>query len=227
MAVVDKKRVIEHIAGWVSGYCAKYSIQNTFAEFDASPQACVVAEILQRSHSFFRPLVFGERPEIKHLYRQFFEDGPNPTYLPLSNIKYKEFEIKEFADHESGITLGLLTKDCISLDRQFKKSRQDCHDLYPIADLYMSEVYEIYNFITNSDKTVSSRQSITEWALREDLRNGVITGPTPLQKHKSWFTFTITQKEELVRLYNREAKTNHKEFHAPICLVRSEKNLVI
>ena len=92
------------------------------------------------------------------------------------------------------------------VDRYFDKHDSSA-DLYPLLDLYRSEVIEPLGLGTYDKYSAEG-----EYIDRENEKNGIITSDDPPNKHKSWYKYTKDQKILIAKMHAREKATRHKDL---------------
>lgn len=145
-----------------------------------------------------------------------------------------------YAYATNGIIVGTRNRSESNIIRHYHKYGDGCADLAPIADLYKSEVYELFEYLTrnsdgympqpaldifnakpatdlwgpNSDVTDEVELGLTydeiEWADREDQISKIISSEKDPTKTPMWFAYSLRQKEIIAKLHQLEKSTRHK-----------------
>lgn len=161
-----------------------------------------------------------------------------------------------YAYSTQGIVVGTRNRSENNIVRHFHKYGDGCIDIAPIADLFKSEVYQLFEYLTKSNDimpqaaldiwhtppatdlwgpdvglTDEAELGVTyseiEWADRENLRSNIISSDDDPTKFKTWFGYTLRQKEIIAKLHQLEKLTRHKVNPAlPICAIRPEKSII-
>lgn len=148
-----------------------------------------------------------------------------------------------FANVTNGLIIGSSCKSEIHLSRSYHKYGNRCADLMPIADLFKSEVYELfvhsardendhYPAVAKEIFNLSLKESdITydelEWADRENdrtsssLEEGIVESNEDPAMNEEFFRYTSRQQQVLAKLNQIEKATQHKTLNAPYPVLRN------
>ena len=205
MTVLNSEKLIKHIQHWLDDYIKENHKKNLIIFDDNSPGALFTIHICNQI-TRARTLV----------------ENPHPGELAWEPSE----RLIETADSKNGLIVGTLTRNEGHLLRKYHKYGKGACDIFPIADLYHSEIVDILDFLNIPnifDEKIDEilTYSDVEWADRENERSGIIEkDEDPKNKSSGWFRFTLKQKEIISRLHQIEKRTRHKRITAPICKVR-------
>lgn len=161
--------------------------------------------------------------------------------------------ISSIANILNSSVLSSFDKNKINFVRSFNKLN-DFSDLYPLGDLYKSEILELYKYLVNrmpvqqfpitkeiiNQKSSDEEMGLTftqeelEWADREDNKSscfngvGIIKYEGSPSNHLSrfWIGYNARQKEIISKLNRIEKEIKHKEPHLNICKLRNIDSLI-
>lgn len=142
-------------------------------------------------------------------------------------IGHKEDSIFDLADINNSLIVSSLDKTRGVITKKFHKYN-DAADIYPILDLYYSEVIELIDriFPENEFNKKYPDHELIEWVDREDLKTGIVSSNESPTNNKMWFKYTIPQKEMIAKLHQREKLTRHKRIAGrPFCEIRNMKEV--
>ena len=146
--------------------------------------------------------------------------------LVLCNLEEDVYDATKFAEVTNGLVAGILNRCDISLLRAYHKYGLALADIFPLADLYYSELVELVAHV-GAENTAAPpifraglNYSLLEWADRENNYSKIIFNEEMPNKVKFWFRYTKPQKEIVSYLHQTEKRTRHKQIHAPVCDVR-------
>jgi hypothetical protein len=143
----------------------------------------------------------------------------NAAYsLVLSSVS----DIAQEASSNYSIIVSPIERTYGYLTREYKKHRSGPRDIFPLYELYMSEIRQIARVLEVSVDVPSAEEMLAEWAIRENDKNGIIEdGASPVVT-KNWYRYTIEQKQAISHAHQREKKTRHKIIKEPFCPLRSD-----
>lgn len=146
-------------------------------------------------------------------------------------------DIVGLAETYNGLIINPISRNEQNLIRTYHKYHDAC-DLKPFADLYFSEILQLYDFLQDFKSTNNNANTTNipgsrftwdniEWIDRDDQRSGIITKTEDPTKHSSYFTYTLPQKNIICGVHERYKSTQHKiDNHTPICKLRNIPGLV-
>ena len=147
-------------------------------------------------------------------YRIYSNDN-SLTFVhhPLNVVKDWNFMDKNDKRIFESMVLDLNSKDdCLIIDTSTLNDRLKPKYTFtnryiaPFAHLYRSEIAEISGAepVINAD----------EFILREDDRNGIVTGPTPPPQHKEWIRYSSEQKTTIAAWWSWNQQNKQPARHA-------------
>lgn len=153
-----------------------------------------------------------------------------PTYTVEESCEtFNKFAITaEKANRLDCLIVGVLSREEI-LARSYKKYSTGLADIFPLGELYHSEIVQLYNYLCNkTDKFEPPiirdlSAVIIEWADKENRKNNIIYATEPPNSSRVWFRYTIPQKEALSKLHQFEKLTQHKKLSGLIYPARSSE----
>lgn len=177
-------------------------------------------KILEHISSWIR--YYADEHNVKHLIIDGVENYDN--YILTKRLCEKSnIDITESPSSDRFVVVGAINKSHI-FSRDYDKHTTGDADIYPIADLYHSEVHELLDylnesyFITELSPSIHLTYEDIEWLCRENIKKNIITLETRPQEYKRWYTYTKHQKEIISRMHQREKTTRHKSLeHRPAC----------
>lgn len=146
-----------------------------------------------------------------------------------------------FTAHATGgIIIGTGNRSEDRITRYFQKFGDGCVDFCPIADLWKSEVYDLFKFLAEEatgtmgpgskaiydakptadlwgadsgqedEKELGITYDEIEWADREDVKTPLIFRETPPNVETKFAQYTERQQEVLMKLWKMEKVSRHK-----------------
>lgn len=139
------------------------------------------------------------------------------------------------AEESDGIVLGNVDKTFGEVNREYSKVGQGLCDVFPIYDLFYSELKQIAdghiqakfeeNVSPGDGESDYEYVSLFEWALRNPEVYGLITDPKVILPQSSgWFRYTIQQRTVIAFLHNRNKSTYHKRILRPYPVILTENH---
>lgn len=148
-----------------------------------------------------------------------------------------------------GIIVGTGNRSEDNLIRYYNKFGDGAVDISPIADLYKSEVFQLFKYLTSGEDIKESAQNIydatpsadlwgienpqtdeeelgitydeIEWVDRENIKNQIISEVTDPVRHKAWGRYTGRQKQIIAKIHQMEKMSKHKlNPNIPTCRLR-------
>jgi len=113
------------------------------------------------------------------------------------------------AHQDTHLIASSLEKNRAAMYRTYDKYGIYTGDIYPLADMYMSEL-EALALETDDFAVGSPSFDDLEWATKKLEKIG------EPYSHPHWFSYTKHQKELLSLVYQIEQKTRYKKITAPI-----------
>jgi len=190
------------------------------------PCLAVVPEGYTPEHSKLN--IVGYRvPDIQY---SSFDLKVDPNIVPDEEFSIKPWEenvkyavMSQVASGCNGVIVSSVTRELLFC-RAYHKGCLG--DLLPFADLFMSEVLQLYPAVGEHSGTDEFTIEELEWACRENDVTSIIESSSDPAKHRSWGRFTLRQRQVAARLNQIEKLTRHKITHAPICELRNTPGLV-
>ena len=166
-------------------------------------------------------------PDIQH---SSFDLKVDPKIVPDRTFTLSSWEervkyavIDQIASVCSGVIVGSVTRELLFC-RAYHKGCAG--DLLPFADLFLSEILQLYPDVGEHPGTDEFTIEELEWACRENDATNIIESSSDPAKHRSWGRFTLRQRQVVARLNQIEKLTRHKITQAPICELRNTPGLV-
>jgi len=115
-----------------------------------------------------------------------------------------------YADVNNGLLIGSLNRND-RLNRTYGKWNEGRADLFPIYDLYLSEINQLLRLHGLGDccREMTSEDEMVEYL--DSQHSDIILADEMPNKNKMWFRYTLPQKEYIAKLHAREKKTRHKQ----------------
>lgn len=128
---------------------------------------------------------------------------------------------------DNGLIVGSINRNKM-LSRHYHKYFDALADIFPIADLFESEVRELVSKldIHLSEQPSCRPQSIEldfdelEWGDRENQKYNIIERPQRPETFEKHYKYSKRQREIISLMWQREKKTRHKALARPMCEVR-------
>ena len=196
--ILNEEKVIQVIADFLSDYINSTPLKNFWIRYHIKPnddlliKACEKAREKCGADTYLRSM-----PDRMH--NVFLKGGFSST----SECKQYDFAKDEFPkDIDLCLVVSPLCRNDGLIRRSFEKHKPS--DVYPLLDLYSSEVCQILGseFIDDG----------LEFIDRENTKNGIITSDVSPLKHKDWFKYTKSQKVLIAEMHAREKATRHKDL---------------
>lgn len=134
----------------------------------------------------------------------------------------------DISETQRGLIIGTLNRNEAELIRRYHKYREGIGDIFPIADLFYSEILELLKGDFDKDPKIDDilLHSEVEWGDRENCKSGIIINEKEPKTCRGWFRYTLRQKEILSRMHQIEKRTRHKKISAPTFRIRSVEGLI-
>lgn len=196
----------------------------------------------QKIHSFIKNWILdyttknGKKtliiPEPYNLSSEFLEKLCSELTLNIIKVKPEcpletAYDISKFsalfvlhANKNNGLILSPLTRTRIKYIRSFHKHCEDLADLFPLGDLFDSEIDQLMEKEINNKLYADLTANEVEWADRENGKNFIIVNETKPNISPFWYGYTARQKTIISRIYQIHKLTKHKKILRPICLLR-------
>ena len=207
MTVVDTANLTRIAAEWIANYCKSNSKQSLVIGFNYSCDTFVAIKFCLEAKKIYNisVIVVGSNCDI---------EGP-VEYEESKPLPEREFYLKlaDVAGRRNGIIVGLVNKTYGELGRYYDKFGRGAADIFPLLDLYLSEVDEL-----SGEKLIIDKEAEDlEWCSRNNsnqLRGkiGFITNEEPPNHRSDWGLLTVRQKEIVAKLHQREKITRHKDI---------------
>jgi len=126
---------------------------------------------------------------------------------------YKDYF--NFVDANNGVAVSLMSREEINITRDYHKRTDGNMDLYPFGDLFLSEILDLAKYLN-----IKSEPTDTKWYSFKDIedmdfinkRTNIIFDESQPSSYKEWYSFTLPQKEMIIKLHHREKQTRHKKI---------------
>jgi NAD+ synthase len=140
----------------------------------------------------------------------------------------------------NGLIIGSRSKNEL-LYRNYNKYGAGNADIFPLLDLYKSEIYELFEYVASpmcygaiylldraKNKVFNDITDLeVEWADSENIRTGIITSDISPDKQRDWQRYTLRQRQIIARLHQLEKLSRHKvNTNLPYCNIRKIDGLV-
>src|SRR5690606_10821192 len=115
----------------------------------------------------------------------------------------------KFFENEDCLIISSLCRTSGLVQRLFHKHNNSA-DIYPLLDLYYSEVLEIYKHLNKPDSLIKEEfkeyenHEMLEFCDRENLKNQIISSDILPHKNEKWFRYTSEQKKAIAELHQLE-----------------------
>jgi len=210
--------LIEHVASWLAKYMEESGRKVFIVNYNGARSDALVLKVCSEATSIKKGL------STICLYQDFFpKEFMGRSYkidIPvIPNITGTEYMIaNKWADDKDGVVIGSVDKTFGKYKRTYTKIEYSLCDIFPLYDLYYSEIIHLTDFIWPDAKWRDAEvddYKMLEFCVRAENSFGIITSTNPPHKHEMWHTFTGTQKKFVAECQQREKKTRHKELRKP------------
>lgn len=230
MAVINQKDLCKHICDWIQDYTLKNNKKSLIVGLHNEPPwpnndpGCFLIAYLCSKLS----INLFVRSQYHNVEQDKLIETIGIQYYNTTSLDHFRFaaNLVEEADYRNGLVVGSINKSAM-LTRHYGKYTHALADIFPIADLYESEVRSIVYSIVGDINTPNTISNLLldydeiEWADKENNKTNIITRDTRPQDDKYWYKYTVRQKEIISRIYQIEKKTRHKSINnKPICIAR-------
>lgn len=221
--IINPSAIISHISNWITNYIVSNGIK------------IIIVDINNSIESFLVYKLAANATEIIGGKLKLIAVTENIQYIQLANennIQCIYGIIRNIADiNENSIVLGNIEKTYGLYNRCYNKNKELTADIFPIFDLYYSEIKDLIEFINpellkNLNVREYSDYSLNEWAIKQENKYGIICDDKLPHQHTLWYSFAMKQKEIIAQLHQREKKTRHKINTRPYCKVRSLEKFI-
>lgn len=185
----DKEKTIQTIKDWICDYAEKNGKSTLIVIDDSSNGFELLKKVCLSQTKFKFEIPSQECIATKYLY----------TLLTL-------------AKNTNGIILSTLNKTQFNLIRAFQKYGTHNMDIFPLIDLYESEISSLLGVTQYNTKHMDFFILDIEWAQEENKKYGIIENDELPQHTSNWFKYTLPQKELISKLHQREKQTRHKNI---------------
>jgi NH3-dependent NAD+ synthetase len=187
------------------------------------------------------------RNEYRDDYHYYTGDKANPTVYFNEDKARKGLAtcsvlpvLSTVATGFNGLIVGSRSKNDL-LYRTYNKYGAGNADIFPLADLYKSEIVELFEYTTaplcygatyildkEKNKIFNDITDLeVEWADGENTRTQIIVSDDSPDKHRDWQRFTLRQRQIVAKLHQLEKLTRHKiNNNLQFCKVRNIDGLV-
>lgn len=232
--LVYRDKIIRYITDWLSGQLLADNKQSLVCVVSGGVDSCVSARLCLNTSA----------KKVFMIFMGFKEDEEESFRNYLSNIKTNKYEIiipnhpelsishgvadenklslipayvDSIARNNNSITVGAINKSEYEFVKFFRKRVDTIFDVYPIIDLYRSEIIEL-GVHFGLPENITSSKSITEksfgftydeleWLSREDNNINIVSGLKDPSTAKYWALYN-TRNKELVKAVYKMSKLN-------------------
>jgi hypothetical protein len=203
--ITNVEALSKHISNQLRDYAKRNAIKCAVIVFDdfRAPSSMLAAQLC--SAAGLNTKCFA--PFVKHLTCM--------ASMPRVSTDLKTEEAfstsLNYADAYNGLLIGSLSRND-RLSRTYGKWKEGRADLFPIYDLYLSEINQLLQFNGLGDfcHEMTSIDEVTEYL--DAQHPDIILADEMPNKNKMWFRYTMQQKEAIAKLHAREKKTRHKQI---------------
>lgn len=118
------------------------------------------------------------------------------------------------ADILNAVNLSTLNKNEYELIRNY--SKLEASDIFPLADLYRSEICELLDGENISTKNDLSYDEL-EWVSKQNSKNNIIVSDKDPAKHYDWGRYTSRQRVIISTVFQLEKASRFNILNKPIC----------
>jgi len=158
----------------------------------------------------------------------FSDSMEQATLISVLNTYNKTYLLYP-KETDKKIFISPISKNEYDLFRSYNK--YDHMDLLPFADLYVSEIQSLYDYLESDiaykEKDYLFPPSSLEWLVRENSRTKIIEMDGDPVRHPAWMGYSGPQRQLVAKAHQREKATRHKyNPNKPIFKIRNIVGLV-
>ena len=218
MAVVNSKKLYEHLSHWLRDYISNMAGLPVLLilHLDDSFASAVTLSIANDSHSSSLITVVAD-PEssIFDFAETLGVNVSNPVSWSSHGDHIKDADLPR--TRAQRLVLGNKTRNECELVRSYHK-HWNSYDISVVRDIFDSELLDLFNY-KNLDGQFSSPNKIKgftpseiEWADNFNKIKNVIISPDIPSSHPSWQGLSARQRAVIAKIHQIEKLTKHKEF---------------
>lgn len=176
--ILNHKEAIDYICDWIKDYAKSHNKENLIVGLSGGVNSALVALLCQRSgintncyiidcDSNDQAIILAQKfagdfdlnKSVINAYNLMMEIDGNPQYLRFAILNSK-------ANNCNGLNVGTIDRSEYRLTRDFVKHGDGAVDIAPLADLYKSEIYELFEYLVCNgrkfNEIVSAEESFSE-----------------------------------------------------------------
>lgn len=230
MGIINKDKLSKFIASWIINYCSSNQISSVVVPLYPWSESLLkggtlICSLLTQNKNSTSPKI------LCFAQNSIYSQSLTQKQLAVNNIpdldkKDLAIYMAKIAEDNKAILIGSLNRTDAKLSRNYGKYDSALADIFPLLDLYHSEVSELLSYIDPNIPHINEMTDL-ERADREEERSGLISSNNNPLENRAWVGYTLSQKETIAKLHQREKATRHKEIVGkPYPRVRLEKGLV-
>ena len=281
--ILNEKRAVEYISNWIKDYAISTNRKNLIVGLSGGVDSALTALLCKNTgiptdcinipcHSSDASIkrakqftdVFGlylHTIDVSACHQNIVNQSSiltsdNTNALAALRSYLRAPVLSFYANSVNGLVVGTKNRSEGNLVRHFHKYGDGAVDIAPIADLFKSEVYQLFEYLTKvngnmpqeaidiftaipttdlwgqdvfmyDEEELGVTYNEIEWADRENQISNIISSNEDPTKYHTWFGYTLRQKQIIGKLHQLEKLTRHKVNSAlPICNIRQEKNII-
>ena len=208
--IANVESTFKHITNQLRDYVKQHALSCAVVVFDArrssvsilATQLCISARL--NTKCFISTDCINKcMPLMKQFSRTNIILHDNDEELFHESIAY--------ADTYNGILIGSLSRND-RFNRAYGKWKEGRADLFPIYELYLSEVNQLlrFNELSAYCHEMTEDDGMVEYL--DSQHPDIILADEMPNKNKMWFRYTMQQKEAIAKLHAREKKTRLKQI---------------
>lgn len=189
MAILDAKKTADHISNWIKDYANKAGVKTLVLGLSGGVDSALVALLCKRTgkkvlcvnmpcHSsdsaYLRANSFAQEYGLEmvkidlsaaheSIYGQAEENGyTTSNRVAVGGLRscLRAPTLSYFANATHGLIIGTGNRSEDNITRYFQKYGDGCVDISPISDLFKSEVYELFAFLSSEMAPLIETKSI-------------------------------------------------------------------
>lgn len=189
MAILDAKKTADHISNWIKDYANKAGVKTLVLGLSGGVDSALVALLCKRTgkkvlcvnmpcHSsdsaYLRANSFAQEYGLEmvkidlsaaheSIYGQAEENGyTTSNRVAVGGLRscLRAPTLSYFANATHGLIVGTGNRSEDNITRYFQKYGDGCVDISPISDLFKSEVYELFAFLSSEMALLIETKSI-------------------------------------------------------------------
>jgi len=242
--LIYKERVFSHIENWISGSLLADRKDNLLCIVTGGIDSCVTAALCCKLNISKKVIMIfmGFKEKEEAIFENWIINNiqSNTKYqiikpehvdlkLPgLDNVDSKSSlsltYLDLYARRYNALTVGNINKSEYDLVKLFKRRIDTSYDIYPIIDLFRSEVVELGNHLKLPEEILQSK-SITEesfgysfdeleWLVRENQNLGIVSAikDPEASRSKYWALYNSRNKAMINEVYKMNKMNSTKNI---------------